>query len=213
VQDLEKSTARLGDLLRDFQKTVCPEYNTYGLPAEETARTRRRVRKATAPPSTHVYADSGCEEDEQVQRKGKKKKKTRKTRQFNLDSYKMHSLGDYAKAIRLYGTTDNYNSQTVCVFFYVNYLLLTFCISTRVSSSIDEQNGATSVLTRENILLALESKCAVSVTSIEHKLYVERNLFVKQSPRVRMHFLLYRLQTNIITSRWIHAQSSFFLSG
>ena len=38
VQDLENSTARLGDILRDFQKTVCPEYDTYNLPTEEAAR-------------------------------------------------------------------------------------------------------------------------------------------------------------------------------
>jgi hypothetical protein len=120
VQDLENSTARLGDLLRDFQKKVCPEYDTYDLPTEEAARSRRRARKSTVPPSTHVYADSGCEEDEQMQKKQKKKVK-RKTRQFNLDTYKLHSLGGYAKAIRQYGTTDNYNSQTVCFFFYVNF--------------------------------------------------------------------------------------------
>jgi len=112
VQDLENSTARLGDILRDFQKTVCIKYDTYDLPTEEAARSRRRTRKAAAPPPTHVHTDSGPDEDEEMEKKGKKKAK-RKTRQFNLDSYKLHSLGGYAKAIRLYGTTDNYNSQTV----------------------------------------------------------------------------------------------------
>jgi len=116
VQDLENSTARLGDLLLDFQKTLCPEYDTYDLPTEEAARSRRQTRKAAAPPPTHVYADSGSEKDEPMQKKGNGKAK-RKTRQVNLDSYKLHSLGGYAKAIRQYGTTDNYNSQTVCVFY------------------------------------------------------------------------------------------------
>ena len=175
VQDLENSTARLGDLLRDFQKTVCPEYDTYDLPTEEAARSRRQVRKTAAPPPTHVYADSGSEEDEQMQKKAKKKVK-RNMRQFNLDSYKLHSLGGYAKAIRQYGTTDNYNSQTVRVFYASeDYLLLVFHNS-RVNSSIDEENGATGVLTRENILLESESKCDVSVISIEHKLFIPRSL-------------------------------------
>lgn len=112
VQDLESSTARLGELLRDFQKTVCSEYKTYNLPTEEAAGNRRRSRKAAAPQPTHVYADSRSE-DEQPQKK--KKKKVRKTRDMNLESYKLHSLGAYAKAIRQYGTTDNYNSQIVRV--------------------------------------------------------------------------------------------------
>jgi hypothetical protein len=219
VQDLENSTARLGDAFRHFEKTVCPEYNTYDLPTEEAARSRRRTRKASAPPPTHAYADSGPEEDEQRQKKGKKIVK-RKTRQLNLNSYKLHSLGGYAKAIRQFGTTDNYNSQTVCV-FYEYYLLLTICNS-RVNLSIDEGNGATGVLTRENILLVLEGKCDVSVTSIERKLYVKNKPFRKKS-RLRIHSQLYRsmwtkgsllhLQISIITSHWIHAQRSFFLSG
>lgn len=117
VQDLENSTARLGDQLRYFQKTVCPEYDTYDLPTEEAARSRRRTRKAAEPQATHVYADSGSEDDERMKKKGKKKVQVkRKTRQLNLDSYKLHSLGGYAKAIRQYGTTDNYNTQTVCVY-------------------------------------------------------------------------------------------------
>ena len=112
--------ARLGDLLRNFQKTVCPKYNTYDLPTEEAAHSWRRNRKAAALPPTHVYADSGSE-DEQL-KKGKKKAVAAewKTRQLNLDSYKLHSLGGYAKAIRQYGTTDNYNTQTVCI-LYNNY--------------------------------------------------------------------------------------------
>jgi hypothetical protein len=169
VQDLENSTARLGDLLRNFQNTVCPEYATYDLPAEEAVRRRRQIRKATAPPSTHVYADSGSEEDEGKKKKRKKKRK-RKTRQLTLDTYKLHSLGGYAKAIRQYGTTDNYNSQMVCV-LYRNYFLLIFWNS-RVNSSIDEGNGSTGVLIKENILLVLESKYDASVISTENNLYV-----------------------------------------
>jgi hypothetical protein len=38
---------------------------------------------------------------------------SRKLRTLNLNTYKVHALGGYAKAIRKYGTTDNYNSQMV----------------------------------------------------------------------------------------------------
>lgn len=72
VQDLETSTERLGKLLRDFEKVVCTEYETYDLPTEEAARSRRQSRKAAAksqPPPTHVYADSDVENEEQPPKK------------------------------------------------------------------------------------------------------------------------------------------------
>jgi len=122
VQDLETSTERLGKLLRDFEKVVCTEYETYDLPTEEAARSRRQSRKAAAksqPPPTHVYADSDVENEEQPPKKKKPKKVLRRTRRFNLDNYKLHSLGGYPKAIRKYGTTDNYNSQTVRKLFSI----------------------------------------------------------------------------------------------
>ena len=44
--------------------------------------------------------------------------------QFNLDTYKLHSLGDYVKAIKCFGMTDNTSMQTVGVQFYslINYI-------------------------------------------------------------------------------------------
>jgi hypothetical protein len=36
-----------------------------------------------------------------------------KAKNFNLSTYKWHALGDYANAIRRYGTTDSYSTQTV----------------------------------------------------------------------------------------------------
>ncbi|KAG6912787.1 hypothetical protein DXG01_012157, partial [Tephrocybe rancida] len=36
----------------------------------------------------------------------------RKERQFNLNTYKMHALGDYAATIRAFGTTDSYSMET-----------------------------------------------------------------------------------------------------
>jgi len=55
----------------------------------------------------------------------KKKKPPAKRREFNLSSYKPHALPDYAKTIRLLGTTDGYSTQTVClhlVFYFLLYL-------------------------------------------------------------------------------------------
>jgi hypothetical protein len=43
VCELENSTTRLGDLLREFQNKVCPFYQTFDLPSEEAARARRKA--------------------------------------------------------------------------------------------------------------------------------------------------------------------------
>ena len=109
MRDLENSTTRLGELLRSFQSDVCPAYQTFDLPAEEAARVRR---KAAATKKTEETID---------QPKGKQKAMesgSKKLRTFNLNTYKIHALGSYAEAIRLYGSPDNYNSQTVCNSFY-----------------------------------------------------------------------------------------------
>jgi hypothetical protein len=37
----------------------------------------------------------------------------KKSRLLNLSTYKLHALGDYVDAIRRYGTSDNYSTQTV----------------------------------------------------------------------------------------------------
>jgi hypothetical protein len=37
----------------------------------------------------------------------------RKTKTFNLDTYKYHSLGDYTEHIRQHGTTDSYSTEPV----------------------------------------------------------------------------------------------------
>lgn len=105
VCDLENSTTRLGELLRSFQSNVCPAYQTFDLPAEEAARVRR---KAAAAKKMEEAID---------QAKGKQRAMesgSKKSRTFNLNTYKIHALGSYAEAIRLYGSPDNYNTQTVC---------------------------------------------------------------------------------------------------
>jgi len=40
LRALEKSTTRLGQILRQFQATTCTAYDTYELPSEEAARGR-----------------------------------------------------------------------------------------------------------------------------------------------------------------------------
>ena len=105
---LETSTTRLGTALRKFQSTICAEFVTRDLPSEEAARGRRKAAKAKANPP--IPSKGKGKETEPPM--GKKKKKST-LRVFSLSCYKPHSLGDYAKTIRLLGTSDGYSTQTV----------------------------------------------------------------------------------------------------
>jgi hypothetical protein len=104
VTDLEHSTTRLGKCLREFKKEVCSAYATTELPSEEAARIRRKASAAKKP---------GAQPAAPVAPATQKAPQSRHHRTFNLSTYKIHSLGHYARAIRLYGTSDNFNSQTV----------------------------------------------------------------------------------------------------
>jgi hypothetical protein len=125
---LESVTTILGRELRRFSSVTCQSFSTEELPKEVAARGRRQSRqnaKATATPTSTQTDTSNVpvatsanlptqimESDTDVKKKKKKK--------FNLSTYKVHALGDYVRTIRLYGTTDSYNSQTVhhplCIF-------------------------------------------------------------------------------------------------
>ncbi|KAH9169480.1 hypothetical protein EDB89DRAFT_2098737, partial [Lactarius sanguifluus] len=103
VCELELSTTRLGRILRKFAKTTCEEFITFDLPSEEAARGRRKAARATKNPTGS---------NPQTTSKGKQKARQRKPRKFNMCTYKMHALGDYARCIRLFGASDGYSTQT-----------------------------------------------------------------------------------------------------
>jgi hypothetical protein len=97
---LDKATSDLGRQLRRFQSYTCTFFKTKELPKEEAARGRRRKNKAAAdaahPPSAAASV-----------------KPPPKTKLFNLFTYKLHALGDYARTIRWFGTSDSYSTQPV----------------------------------------------------------------------------------------------------
>jgi hypothetical protein len=110
---LESVTTILGRELRRFSNVTCQSFSTEELPKETAARGRRQSRqkaKATASAQTNtsnVSPPIPTTGSSAAATNEKRKKK------FNLSTYKVHSLGDYVRMIRLYGTTDSYNSQTV----------------------------------------------------------------------------------------------------
>jgi formiminotetrahydrofolate cyclodeaminase len=104
LQHLEWLTAELGQLTRKFRDTTQSAFATFELPKETEARKRRQ--------------NSG---------KGKEKAagnaSGKKSKNLNLFTYKWHALGDYVRAIRLFGPTDGFSTQVVSIFFSSMYLL------------------------------------------------------------------------------------------
>lgn len=96
---LDSSTTRLGKILRRFSSKT-ETFDTRDLPSEEAARGRRQARKA-AQSSAH-----GNSAMQQPQGRSKHRK-------FNLQTHKLHALGDYVNTIRRFGTTDNFTTQLV----------------------------------------------------------------------------------------------------
>ncbi|KAF7307251.1 hypothetical protein MIND_00518800 [Mycena indigotica] len=88
LNHLDMLTSQLGTLMRDFQQTTCTAFRTRELPREA----RHRHDQALA---------SGS----------KTSSSTPKSKAFNLNTYKWHSLGDYVQSIRLFGPTDIYSTQ------------------------------------------------------------------------------------------------------
>jgi hypothetical protein len=95
LQHLEWLTMELGQLMRKFRDTTQSAFATFELPKEIEARNRR-------------------------QKSGKGKEKAvagnasaKKSKILNLFTYKWHALGDYVRAIRLFGPTDGFSTQVV----------------------------------------------------------------------------------------------------
>jgi hypothetical protein len=100
LKSFETVTKTLGKQLRRFVKTTCAVFDTKELPKEVAARAKRAARQAAqsgSVPSANAPVTSGA-----------------KSKTFNLSTYKLHALGDYADTIRRFGTTDSYSTQMVC---------------------------------------------------------------------------------------------------
>ena len=116
---LEQCTTTLGWQLRKFQSYTCSFFQTRELPKEVAARGRRKAKKQStsnqkdkeaAPPSS-------------------------KLKVFNLVTFKLHALGDYARTIRWFGTSDSYSTQPVRCLKNINISRLNLNLK-RVSLSI-----------------------------------------------------------------------------
>jgi len=98
---LSQYTAHLGKALRQFQRETCSHFTTKELPREEAARGRRQAKKNAQRGSATSAATSS------------RAISAAKLKSLNLFTYKLHSLGDYVRSIRWFGTSDSYSTQPV----------------------------------------------------------------------------------------------------
>lgn len=123
---LETITTELGEQLRVFKRKTCSAYKTGELPRETAARKRRKNRKsqpktkikttATSkikPTSLKPDSEPTTSKLEYLPIPEPIPKPKHKVKEFNLNTYKTHSLGDYVDTIRKYGTTDLYSTEVV----------------------------------------------------------------------------------------------------
>ena len=111
LQHLERLTTELGQSMRKFRDTTQSAFVTFELPKETGARNRRQ------------NSGKGKEKAAAGKASGKNPKS------LNLFTYKWHALGDYVRAIRLFGPTDGFSTQVVSNFFSM-YLLIHVFLST-----------------------------------------------------------------------------------
>ncbi|KAH9167309.1 hypothetical protein EDB89DRAFT_2075020 [Lactarius sanguifluus] len=95
LEMFEAVGASLCQALRYFATVTCPRYTTKELQREANARATRQREKASR--------NEGPE---------KSQKRTAKAKKFNMSTFKIHCIPDYMPAIRKYGTTDSYSTQT-----------------------------------------------------------------------------------------------------
>src|ERR1700685_2728114 len=87
---LDQTTICLGTEFRAFSDKTCSRFSTRELSREGQARKCRKAKTATTKRSDGPQSKS-----------------------FNLQTYKYHSLGDYVKMIRQFGTMDSFSMEPV----------------------------------------------------------------------------------------------------
>ncbi|KAF4611550.1 hypothetical protein D9613_004494 [Agrocybe pediades] len=105
---LKSSTKALGVALRTFSTITCKAFDTRELPQEEAARARRNA-SAAAKRSGKKKATS--ESADQGGLPSQKTSASRLQKKFNMNTYKLTALGDYVRAVPMFGTTEGYSTQ------------------------------------------------------------------------------------------------------
>lgn len=127
---LDDVTRDLGAECRRFTAKTCIAFNTRELKREAEARQRRQLKDGVA--SHSIKASS-----------------TPRSKKFNIQTSKFHSLGDYVDMIRTFGTSDSFStepvSRPILIASIVSYIDMD---CSRGSSSTARQKLATGVQTK-----------------------------------------------------------------
>jgi hypothetical protein len=90
------------DQFRVFTLETCSKIVTYELKSEQDARNRQTSRARANGPN------KGKEP-----RRDEGESSGRRQRNFNIQTYKFHALGDYVDTIKVFGTTDSFSTEVV----------------------------------------------------------------------------------------------------
>ena len=164
IESLRSQTKELGRQLRCYANKLCPKYATKLLPGEAAAAYRRQAKKyqKAAPKVTTPKKTAPASQQPQ---KPNTKPKTPKGSGFNLQTYKIHALGDYADNIEQFGPTDCFSTQQVCFRAPPILPVLTTCYRlNRENLNTAESRGSTSEPTRCGLSGRLPSMSGSNVT-------------------------------------------------
>jgi hypothetical protein len=129
---LDSITSSLGKHLREFRNETCSAFNTRELRREADARVRRQASQKN--PSTRAGSSSATNHRVTSSNISGQASNTRREKVLNLNTYKVHALGDYSSTIRRYGTTDSYTTESVNNLSFLTY---PYCLHiTRVNGNI-----------------------------------------------------------------------------
>ena len=122
LQILDAVMQSVGDKLHKFISVTCPAFSMKELCREAESCRRCQAhnnsKQGNVPQNESSLSTADCQ-----------------PKVLNLQTYKLHALGDYAAQIRTYGTTDSYSTQPMHIVMF-SMLYITLMLRARASLSI-----------------------------------------------------------------------------
>ena len=157
VNSFRTQTKELGSQLRHYVNQLCSKYETKQLPGEAAASYRRKATK--------VKKAGSAPQQPNPSNMRSKSRKSSNFKPFNLETYKIHALGDYPDHIEQFGPTDCFTTQHVR--FILPWFLLTHDHSpNRANSNIGGLRSFTSGPTRSGSSARLQNANGWNVVTV-----------------------------------------------
>lgn len=136
LKHFEDETQTIGKQLRHFKQTTCSAFRTRELPSEVRKRGRKALKKAATAgivPSATNSATEELGESTACNRVENKPGDEPRLKELNLNTVKIHTLGEYVSHIRQFGTTDSYSTQIVVSISSFTFFLVLILLHYRVN--------------------------------------------------------------------------------